>query len=306
VRLLAVAVAATIAAVAGVMSRDASHDSGNDHRLANQATEAQVRAHSDVFGIRFLEPTRRGGTYWISDWKAPRRFSGVDPDDPWFDANHGSGTYRAGGGRLVITGETPRMYIHDPALRRQWGDVEVTVYAMRVRDAGIPFAGITAVARANHLRTEDPSTDLCDTRGYGGRLRFDGHADFEKETAHPQNEATRNVEVFPGGLPTGTWIGMKYLVYDRSDGVHLELWLDRTDGRNGGDWKRVDEFVDNGHGWGSVPCAPGIDPQMELTSSPHRVGSESGKPNVSVYFRSDGIGPDGLVYKWASIREISP
>lgn len=274
-------------------------------RLANQATAADVAAHADVFGIDFLHPTLTGGTYWVARWGPPRKFSGVDPEDRWFDADHGSGSFVAGGGLLQISGENPRMYIHDPRLERQWRDVEVTVYAKRVRDSGIPYAGVTMVARANHLVTEEGSSDRCDTRGYGGRLRFDGHADFEKETAHPQNQAIGNKEVFPGGMPVGEWLGVKYLVFDRQDGVHLQLWLDRTDGHNGGDWKMLGEVVDNGHVFGKVPCAPGIDPMMPLTAAPTREGSESGRPNVSVYFRSDGIGENGLVYKWASVREIA-
>lgn len=294
--------------VAGIATRGSSHPSpgSGQERRPNEATDAQVHATSDVFGITYLHPTLPHGTYWISHWGPHRAFSGVDPQDRWFDAAHGSGSFVAGAGQLVISGSTPRMYVHDPEDKRQWRDVEVTVYAKRVADAGIPFAGITAVARANHLHTEDATTDLCDTRGYGGRLRFDGHADFEKETAHPRNEAISNTLVFPGGLPVGVWVGMKYLVYDKSDGVHLELWLDQSDGKDGGQWKLVDEVVDNGHLFGNVPCAPGIDPQMALTNAPHRAGSESGKPNLSVYFRSDGIDPSGLVYKWASVREISP
>lgn len=274
-------------------------------RLVNQATDAEVKATSDVFGITYLHPTLPDGTYWISRWGPPRSFSGVDPEDRWFDADHGSGSFDAGGGRLQISGENPRMYIHDPALQRQWRDVEVTVYAKRVRDSGIPFAGVTVVARANHLVTEEGESDRCDTRGYGGRLRFDGHTDFEKETAHPQNQAIGNKEIFPGGLPVGQWFGVKYLVFDRQDGVHLQLWLDRTDGHDGGSWEMLGEVVDNGHVFGKVPCAPGIDPRMPLTAAPTREGSESGRPNVSVYFRSDGIGEHGLVYKWASVREIA-
>jgi hypothetical protein len=274
--------------------------------LPNQATEADVSAHADRFGISYLEPTMPGGTYWVSHWDTPRDFAGVDPEDVWFDANHGSATYSAGDGELRITGETARMYVHDPDLQRQWRDVEVTMYVKRVDDSGIPYSGMTAVARANHLTTEDGAADLCDTRGYGGRLRFDGHADFEKETAHPRNQAFSNKLIFSDGLPVGQWLGYKYLVFDRDDGVHLQLWLDRTGGVSGGSWQLIDEMVDDGHVFGEVPCAPGIDPQMMLTNAPQREGSESGKPNVSVYFRADGIGPDGLVYKWGSIREIAP
>lgn len=260
----------------------------------------------DAFGIAYVYPTRPGGTHWTSRWGPPRRFSGVDPHDPWFDADHGSGSYWAAGGRLWISGAAPRMYVHDPAQERQWGDVEATVYALRVEDSGVPYSGITIVARTNHLRTEDGSSGLCDTRGYGGRLRFDGHADIEKETAHPDNQAINSVEVFAGGLPLLTWIGVKFVVYDAPDGVHLELWLDMTSGRDGGDWKLINEAVDHGSLFGIVPCAPGVDPQLALTSAPQRDGSESGKPNLSVYFRSDGIGPDGLAYRWASVREIAP
>lgn len=269
-------------------------------------TPVQALALSDEFGVSFVHPSRTGGTYWTASWDSERRFSGVDPQDLWFDADHGSGRYRAGGGLLRVTGANPRMYVHDPAQLRQWSDVEVTVYARRVDDDAIPYAGITMVARTNHLVTEDGSSDLCDTRGYGARLRFDGHADLEKETAHPRNEAIRNVEVFPGGMPRGRWIGVKFVVYDDADGVHLELWLDETEGRDGGDWRLITQAVDDGRLFGSVACAPGIDPLAPLTGEPTRWGSESGRPNLSVFFRSDGIATDGLIYRWASVREISP
>ncbi len=299
---LLAALAAGLAAVSVRRTAEPGPTAGDD----NRASLVQLWVGSDQFGVAHLYPTLPGGSSWIADWSRPRSFSGVDPDDPWFDADHGSAGYRAGGGELAISGPTPRMYVHDPRGERQWRDIEATVYAKRIEDTGTPHAGVTIVARSNHLRTEDGSADPCDTRGYGGRLRFDGHTDFEKETAHPDNEAVGNVQLFPAGLPSGVWIGVKLVVFDAPDGVHLELWLDLADGRGGGAWRLVAGVVDDGRLFGRVPCAPGIDPRMALTGAGSRPGSESGKPNLSVYFRSDGIGPDGLRYKWASIREISP
>jgi len=272
----------------------------------NRATDQDQRATKDRFGIDFLHRTKPNGTYWVSSWdKSDRQFDGVDPDDPWFDADHGSAHYTVRNGQLEISGDVPRMYVHDPTLKRQWTDVEITMYFKRVADDSIPFAGMTAVARANHLKTNDGTDDPCDTRGYGGRFRYDGHADFEKETRHPRNDSVMNEKIFPNGMPTNEWIGFKYLVFDREDGVHLELWRDLTDSKNGGDWQRVNTYIDDGHrGFGNVACAPGVDPAMALTNASNRLGSESGKPNASVYFRSDGIDTNGLVYKWGSVREI--
>jgi hypothetical protein len=279
----------------------------------------------DKFGIKELYQTISGGREWYSKWDNghARAWNSTtnDPDDP----DMGNGDYKADGlgiftiSREASTGESvPRMYIVDPNKVKMWHNIEVTVYGMRVSDLGTEWGGIMAYARINH--TVD-SND-CDDRGYGGRFCYNGDCDFEKIVHHNNGETWSNAvrpSGWSNGMPYNVWIGYKFVVHDLSTNgpnglpqVKLEIYMDTTNGLNGGTWIKINEFIDTGNNWGTNmdrTCNPniyGITKGLQFTASDNRIGSETGKPNLAVFFRSDDVNTNGLLYKKASIREILP
>jgi len=267
---------------------------------------------TDKFGITQLYKTNTiSGREWYSKWNVGGARSWTHSnndsvDTEFITAGKGDGSFYCDGkGSLFVT-QNPRMYVLGG-----WKNVEITVYGRRIADSNISYGGIMAYARTNHYI----DANTCDDRGYGGRFTYDGRVDFEKETAHHLPNGNAQTTAVSYAMAKNKWYGYKYVVYDDVDGnVKLELYIDETDGLNGGNWVKVTEFTDNGSnfGVGKGVCRTGINglvPQLKLTSSNYRIGSESCdsgncKPNLSVYFRTDGAGENGLEYKKASIREI--
>lgn len=261
---------------------------------------------SDEVGIHEIYPSAPDGMHWEANWTGGEY---AWSEDPWVEIGSRDVRYRTADGVLSISGNLSRLYIREPNKQRQWRDVEVTIYAKRIADEDIDYSGIVSAVRINHGVTAPLADAPCDSRGLSARLRFDGAIDFGKEIAHPNTVASHSIEVFPNGLPYGEWIGYKHIVYDidNGTGTRQELWMDLTDGRDGGAWNLFAVHEDHsysGIGEGETPCAPGIDPAIPYVNGP-RAGSESGLPSIAVLIRADGIGFNGLQYKWTSVREIT-
>ena len=277
------------------------------------AAAGRSEAPFDSFGIQELFSTRPGGREWSARWNGvDRTFTGLDPQDPWFDADHGNGTYRVDGrGRLTATGPIVRMYVHDPDKRVEWGEnLEITVYFKRVsEDRLVSYSGLQIFARTDHGTTGDENKNLCDDRGYGAKITVDGRWGFEKEIAHHRDGGSASVAtVRPWKeLPRDVSVGVKYVLRNLTHGsqVKLELYRDLTGGRGGGQWEKITEFVDTGtnFGLGQTSPAVGVKPELPLIRDLVLRDSENKKPMMSVYLRHEY---GTMEYEKFSIREIDP
>lgn len=270
---------------------------------------------ADRFGLRQLYPTRAGGRVWLSTWDNghDRKFgNAIDPDDPWFDTDHGHACYEIDGkGRLLVAADMARMYVHDPKHETEWGEnLEITVYIRRLIEMKqLSYSGLQIFARTNHGTIGDERKNLCDDRGYGAKVCIDGRWEFEKETAHEKpNGYTSAASTRPWQeLPKKQLVGVKYILrnMDRDTKVKLELWRDLSGGENGGQWEKMTEFVDNGQNFavGRDSPAAGVKPELPLIRPLVLPDSESKKPMLTVYFRHEyGV----MEYSKASVREIDP
>lgn len=265
----------------------------NDQTVVVLPPEAEIGA--DRFGITQLYPS--AGRIFESHWDqgGPRtlQFGERDPLDTEL-------IVRGCNAEVVIDGNgiasmqaknkdsdaCPRLYVYDEAQQKKWKNTELTVYIMRVSEkTSLSYAGLNVISRSEH---QDANIDPKNGAGYAGRFTYDGRTQFVKEVVHSSIYENGDTKYYPwntsnGEMPYSQWIGIKFVTYDLPNGnVMLELYMDLTDGENGGNWIKTNEMVDDGAWNSEILTAPG----------------------TSAYIKNDGLGV--AKYKNFSIREIIP
>lgn len=259
-------------------------------------------AMRDKFGI--IQFYKTGGREWFSKWNNGISRTIVagnwDRYDSEFKATGDAHIDIDGSGIARMTGSVPRMFVYDQTEAKKWLNVEITYY-VRVNNISKaePYHGISAGTRSNHHNTGTELT-RCNARTYYGKALFtSGDTEFYKEFSHASYEvgaSTSRRGLFGSYMPENKWHGFKFIVrnVDNDEHVKLELWYDDSNGLNGGNWRKVNEYNDNADGtlFTSNDCY-----------QPPAIFNASG---VASIFRIDGM-TDGkyVEWKWVSIREIS-
>jgi len=181
---------------------------------------------------------------------------------------------------------SPRIYIYDEQRQETWENTEMTGCMMRVNEnSSVSTAGLVMVSRSEH---QDADSDPTKGQGYAGRIAYDKRTEFVKEVIHGGVFGFADTQNYPWNtqnneFPFNEWICAKLVTYDLPDGtVMLELYLDRSGGLIGGNWEKINQFIDDGTWFGPI----------------------FSDPATSVYLRNDGLGQ--AKWKNFSVREIIP
>lgn len=262
-----------------------------------------IAAEVDVFGITRLLKSASPPLEWNSAHWAKGGTRTLNPTDPHdttgWSRRRGNGTLNEvdGAGVYRMGGDQPRIYFQSAPNRPLFfHNVEFTVYYRRVGTDGATNGGLMVGVRSSENGHGD--VDHCDAHTYYAGYRYPGTWIFYKELDHPNGATGASGRLFPGNMPTGKWIGLKYLSYNvpgRTDAVKLELHVDTASGGDpaqGGVWRKVAEIVDDGS-W-SAPAG------------------SCGYPGNTVITRGEGVvfirntGAAEANYKMLSVREIVP
>jgi hypothetical protein len=242
----------------------------------------KVFAASDKFGIDEIYPTEDKGPVWFLNNEQPED----DEDFLLTSAKHVK-LHDEHSGVFALNAETGSqkhgVRLHANSPDGKWRNVEMTGY-FKLHEGNDQF---TLISRQGPTYNDNGG---CGAYGYYGLLSANGDAYFKKKLWHHGGYTDRTaVEHNVVDDLDGRWVGIKLVTYNLDDDkVKLELWVDDGDEEN--NWKKVTDYVDDGH-WkvhGS-DCDKGSDDIIDE-------GTRGG-------FRVDD---SQFEFKDLSIREIEP
>jgi hypothetical protein len=196
----------------------------------------------DKFGIEEIYPVADNGSIWYinnEDPQSDNNFYFRSLEDIELEEEEGQGEFRMD----AETGtERHGVRIHVDSPKGLWKNVEMSGY-FKLIDGQDEFTMIARHGPSYH------GNEGCDAYGYYGMLSAEGDAFFKKKTYHHGGGYTGRTAVAENVVSElqDRWIGIKFMVYDASNGqVKLELWIDDGDETN--NWRKVTEYIDDG-GW---------------------------------------------------------
>jgi hypothetical protein len=158
---------------------------------------------------------------------------------------HGNGAVTPRAAYYKIERKVPRLYVYNKNTNMRGSNVEMTCYYHKAFSSTTEFAVFVMGARSfHHLDGSNAKVSYL-KHHFINKAFF-----FLKEHKHGGSGHRDYVDTYDicPNLPRNdnTWYGAKFIVRTRGTTVLLKGYKDETDGEDGGEWKKLFEFTDNG------------------------------------------------------------
>lgn len=252
----------TVTSPSNTESQETSNTAENGKKLNLKFNSASNNAGGnekcDAFGLNIIYESddAKKEDDWDSDVEGVVRLDQYSPTSKQEDRLHQVhyGTIKLEKEEAIFTRQA-QLFVRTKNKDANEGfrNIEVTGYGNYYRDGTMyEDSGLTMIAHSTY-----GEFDPCKKAAYTATVtRKTGEAVFNKIYWAQTWRVVKAVpikipiEEFRGKLPTNQWIGMKFVVLDERGGkVKLQLFLDLTQGRGGGDWKLVLEMEDEDGKW---------------------------------------------------------
>jgi hypothetical protein len=249
---------------------------------------------TDKFGIKKIYQTEQNGREWYLNMNNPHKDKNFilgdillekQPDGSWrVGSSNRQDTFN--GKYHIILG------VNTPPHKKEWKNVEITGYAKVVSTSDTHNVLQWYARGANHT-----SNAPCEGTSLKGRIVVNGSVGWKKEIWHDGGYTDQNASFQATDSILNRWIGWKVVMYNINNdtAVKMESYLDDE---NNNKWKKVTDFIDNGHWYSSSPDA--VFHSVNCGKPKDYIVTNAG-PVVA--FRSDGVVWN---FKNLSVREIQP
>jgi len=212
---------------------------------------------ADEFGVKYLyaSDNSQHGNNWFADFPTTSDFRASEIDDYRLDFKT-YGYTGLTGGEIQFRGASI-MAISEADGFQGFQDVELTAYVKWENIGRNGYESTIVLTTHAESQFDDTVNGGCDGESYSVSVnRLNGEVQFNKMYFKRGYREVRSTPIsttpdgLRNGIPLNEYVGLKLIAYTHGTlNVKLELYIDQTQGNNGGQWQLVHEYLDRPGSW---------------------------------------------------------
>lgn len=210
------------------------------------ANKYGISRQFDKFGIEKLYPSVPGAREFYMPDNLPRsKNTAVKRIENTEMVVHGGGAVTPGVEYYKIEGTAPRLYVYNKNPKMRWSNVEITCHYNKASTSTFEFAGMVLGARSYH-HLGGSNAKVYYLKHHFRNKSFYFLKEHEHGGSGNRGYVDNHDSAPTSSLNNNTRNGAKFIVRTTDANVLLQGYKDDTDGNDGGKWRKLVEYTDDG------------------------------------------------------------